>query len=65
MPARECDLNNRPIKTSRYRDAPAIPTPTYSPEHRDVSIAFAATLVRRLLRVTSWLSGSRSFNPPN
>ena len=23
MPTRECDLNNRPNKTSRYRDAPA------------------------------------------
>jgi hypothetical protein len=63
--ARECDLNNRPNKTSRDRDAPARTMPTYSSAHRDDPIAFAATLVRRLLRLTSWLTGSRSFNPTN
>ena len=28
MPTRECDLNNRPNKTSRYRDAPARTMPS-------------------------------------
>jgi hypothetical protein len=56
-----CNLNNRPNKTVRDRDAPARNMPIYWPAHRDDSIAFAATLERRLLIWISWLSGSHSF----
>jgi hypothetical protein len=56
-----CNLNNRPNKTVRDRDAPARNMPIYWPAHRDDSIAFAAMLERRLLIWISWLPGSHSF----